>query len=363
MIEINIYLMATAVSVFFAFCYYIIKNKETISSGNLYASVLCKYFAILSFLPLFLVSALRYDVGTDYFMRYVPGFLRMESGRSETYEFGFLLLNKVILFFTNEYQWLFVITSLIFCYFIYKTIYEQSKDICLSIILLVITTHFFMSLNVVRQCMSAAIFLYAVKYIKEKNLLKYSLFIVVAVLIHNSAFIYFFIYFIVNRKVSIRIHFSIIISCILALPMVQLFIKYFIMHTKYYYYIGGKYDNNAFSFRTLIINSVILVLCYIVKSKSKNKEIEYYDIFTNIQLITVLMLMYSSSFPNFDRILLSFTFIQVIHLPTVINMFKNKYIRYSSKFALIIFYSIYMFNKIVVQNCNEVLPYQTIFMR
>ena len=71
-------------------------------------------YQILSALPFIIVSAIRFDVGTDYLIRYKPGFEVIQSGREvSNYEIGFTLLNKICLIFTDHYQSIFFITSIL----------------------------------------------------------------------------------------------------------------------------------------------------------------------------------------------------------------------------------------------------------
>lgn len=61
------------------------------------------------------------------------------------------------------------------------------------------------TVNFLRQGLATIIFIYAIKYIYEKKLLKYIGLILVATLFHRSAFLYFPFYLILNRKYSTKL--------------------------------------------------------------------------------------------------------------------------------------------------------------
>ncbi|MDM0466715.1 EpsG family protein [Clostridium perfringens] len=347
-----IYVCATIISIIFA--YISIYLKKDIR--NTYANILRKISILLSFLPLFIVSAIRYDVGTDYFYRYVPGFIYIQYGGIETYEKGFILLNKFILLFTSNYQWLFVVTSFIFCFFTYKAIYDQSKGICLSIALLLVTSSYFISLNTLRQCMSVAIFLYATKYIKNRNIYKYMFWIFIAIMFHSSSIIYIPVYFIINNK--IKYHFKEFIAIVIFMPILAKIFILFVNETKYTAYFSSEFNTGKFDLWMFIINFSVLIFCYIFYNKGKNDS--EYIIFVNIQFITVILLLFSSIIPLISRIIICFTFSQVIFLPKIINYIKSSLIRNSTKILIVILYTIYMANTIILRGYHEVLPYKTI---
>ncbi len=130
-------------------------------------------FAILSAIPFVIVSGFRYDVGTDYLFRYVNDFFVLRNGENiNNLEIGFLVLQKICILL-NNYQVIFIITSLITTTFIFYTIYRDSKNVQLSIVLYFIGAFFFQSLNMVRQYVSISIILFSYKFLINKNWLKW----------------------------------------------------------------------------------------------------------------------------------------------------------------------------------------------
>lgn len=359
----KVYISTMLISVFFAYiAVYFRKKREIFNDCRRKEVVSALYisFSILSFLPLYIVSAIRYDVGTDYLLRYVPGFYKIYNTGKESFELGYMLLNKFVLLFTKDYLFLFIITSFIFCFFIYKTIYENSKDVCYSILLLVFTTSYFVSLNIVRQCIAAALFVYSVKYIRTKDLKKYLIFNGIGILFHSSAIICLPVYFIAN-KLNLKVHLCSFAAIILARPIINKAFIFFVNLTKYDRYYESKYYTQKIYVTAFIIELAVLILCYMVYKEGKDNE--RYVMFTNIQFVCVFLLLISSVIPNISRIILYFQFVKIVYLPEVIGLIKSRKLYIITKICVISCYAMYMINEIIIKGSNQVLPYYTIFDR
>ena len=91
---------------------------------------------ILAAVPMFLVSALRYNVGTDYGKRYVLDYTMLQNGEEVTnLEIGFKIIDYICLIFTTEPELLFIVTSLIVISLFFEVIYKKSSNPILSVII------------------------------------------------------------------------------------------------------------------------------------------------------------------------------------------------------------------------------------
>lgn len=113
-----IYLISALITgIFLYFSEFFIKEKKKIPK-----IIICTFFLCTCNYSLFFVSGFRYGVGTDYFYTYFPRFYQIMGGSNGYTEFLFTGLNKFILLFTDEAQWLFIITSFIFVLFMMLSI-------------------------------------------------------------------------------------------------------------------------------------------------------------------------------------------------------------------------------------------------
>lgn len=363
-----VYICAMILSIFFASMVrykgkeinLILRNKKlNILSGNINV-----FTAFLSFLPLFIVSALRYDVGQDYFFTYVPIFDSVaNTGSYENVEKGYILLNKFVLLFTKDYSGIFILTSLIGCYFIFKAIFQQSKIPAMSIFIYVTSTFYFISMNLVRQSITISIFFYSIKFIKEKKLKSYLITILIASTIHLTALIFIPIYFIANKKISFKKFIAIFIMCEIGLPLARNLIYSIISETKYAYYIGSVYDSKESTLIAPLISLLIVLLGYFYKSRFNEINDKYLNIYLNIQIIATLLSTTLGVFPLALRLFIDFEYIQILLVPSIIKLEKNRILKLILVMSIIICYGIYFYYTIGILGGSKSLPYRTIFSR
>ena len=322
---------------------------------------LCLYSnKLLVFLPPFFILALRHGVGRDYFWTYVPIFKQLAKSKNyEGVEFGYILLNKIILIFTENYYWLFIITALIFCFFMFKSIFEQSKYRAISTYIFLTAGLYFYSMNVMRQSMGFAIFLYSLKYIRTKNLKKYVFYILIATSIHKSSLVYLPIYFIRNVKIDYKKFIFISLSIILSKNIIFNFLGMILYNTKYYNYISGFYADPTKSMISPIINFLIICI-FLLFYKVKSDDIEY-KLYLNIHIVAYLISLLLGTVPLISRVFIAFYHINILSIPYLISLIKGKRSKELATLFVFIFFGTIFIYSIGIKNGNEVLPYKTIF--
>ncbi|QNU66607.1 EpsG family protein [Ruminiclostridium herbifermentans] len=360
-----VYIIATLLSILFA---HLIIRTEYFNISDLAFSVQYQknirntFYMILSFLPLFVVGAIRWDVGTDFEKVYEYGFnLIIADGEQPRWELGFTYLIKLIALFTDECQWMFAGTAFVFCFFVYKAIFNSSKNVCQSIFLLLITTLYFFSLNGIRQGIAVAIFLYSIKYIKDKKLFKYILVILFAASFHTIALIFLPLYFICNIKISPKIGVIVIVVSAISTPFVGSLFKFIMSQTRYVTYFGSVYDVPDTPYVHILINTVITTIGYLCYSK--NSENFSYRIYMNIQLVASVFTIFSGSILIAERIILCFEAAQILFIPEILYSEDNAIIKtiiMATVYAMFIFIFFYGTVKL---GWYTVLPYRTFLSR
>ena len=345
---------------------------------------------VLSVLPFFLVSSLRYDLGTDYTKRYVKDFNTLVLGKDvNNLEIGFKCLVMLCIKITQNSNILFFVTSSIILLFIMLTIFMKSKKIPLSILLFFLGGVFFNSLNLVRQYISISLILFGYTFIsKEKNkkweYVIYFIFNIMAVLFHSSSVVGFILLFL-NKKMLANWKW-VIPCCILILVVNQRIMNAFaliIQNTRFSIYLSGKMSGADLSILQLILNVLIYgymtyIYCKTKKIGNVKREMIFY---LNVQALTLIMIALSSVHIQFSRIALYFSVFQIISIPYFIcNMPVNEIIddckkilsnkimidKLVPKFELIVttiwiilFIGLFGYTNIK-NNDNEVVPYKTI---
>lgn len=368
-----IYIFAFILTIFFAYkasCTYkeYVRVKTSYSGANCSNKISAykmQYVAlfILAFLPLFLVSALRYGVGTDYFFTYYPQFYNILNGGSNVYsEWGFFYLNKLIQLFTDDAQWLFVVTSFIFVYFLIKTIINQSPNVFISLLVVLLTGIFFASLNNIRQAIAVVLCFAAFPSAVNKKYLRCCLYLLCASLFHKIAIIMLLFYIVVQLK-FIRKHFlrtAIILT--LFLPLLCKLYVYIISLTRYKYYLT---DYNVHSDTTvnIIYHLFFFIVSYFVlKNKIKTDNKSYILVFAQFASFYVSAISIFIGIPELiTRLTFCFQVFQVLLIPYIFINIEDRSNRNLFLIIFILLYGLYFVRNFVLGNAHEILPYQWIF--
>ena len=155
-------------------------------------------------LILFFVSAFRYDVGDD-FRPYTNNFIRLARMTNaelatERMEKGYIFLNRYIQLFVNDFQMLFIMISLIVILLVFAILLKFCKNPSMGLLIFYLYGLYFNSMNFMRNVIAGLIIVFAYQYIKEKNLMKFAVIVLLASTFHISALVFLPFYFIFRLK-------------------------------------------------------------------------------------------------------------------------------------------------------------------
>ena len=346
------YLIVSIISIFFAYLYQSSYKSKYHKFSNL--------MLFISLFTLFIFSAIRYDVFNDYLYTYVPGYYEIISGVDTHFEPFFILLNKLVYYIFNNVDWIFIITSFIFIYFVGKTLKEKSSIISLSIFLMIGSRMYFYSFDQIRQYIGISIFLYNIKNIENGNFKMYFILTLISGLFHKLSFIYLPLYLVRYIKVNQKRYILYILLIILLSPIYTTIFtsiaKYF--YPNYFNYgslISGERMNNSVTIIAFVVMNVILSIIYFNKLKSE----EYYRIILNIQLVLLFVTLGTWNLFDSYRIVSMLLYTLILFIPKIITLEKNNYKRILLLVVIIgiNFISGYSF----VRNASIAHPYKTIF--
>lgn len=329
------------------------------------------FFMCISFLFPFFVAGLRYDVGTDYM-----GYLEKYIPHVMYGQYSYITLEplfEILIKFSNllgSYQWLFVFTHFLILYFVYKHIKKVSPNVVLSVSLIVLTGFFNTSLNIMRQSIAIAIFLYAITFIHERKLLKYAIAITIASLFHTSALIFFILYFLGVEKFSIKrkLIYTIGFLMLRALldPIRIILISITQKFNFYNSYFGSVYDDTGNNYMYLLLNLFVCFFAIFIEKAYKfndDNEKQLFNLFFSIQFIALGLSVVAPIIPNANRVIMMFSSIQITYIPLLLSKIKSGKLRllFIILFMLIylgIFYKMYYYG-----NSGETFPYKSIFSK
>lgn len=348
-----IYIVSLLLTLLFSFTAIVNKNNKKVYI----------IFALLSMLPLLLVSALRYDVGTDYSFRYAPDYINIANGGNvSNLEILFKTLIKICLLFTCSYQSIFIVTSIFIIVPIFLLIYKKSKYPLISILIFVIGAFYFESLNLVRQYLSMVIILCSYPLLVDKKIVKWLLCVILAAMLHKTSLLAIMLLPLIKKEFFTPKITFLISSAILVLgPLLRKMMILLISFTSYSNYINTIYSKMDIRETIIILNIVVYIIMYLLyRSKKQNDKINQEDIlFLNIQGMAVAMCMISIQFSIMYRLVAYLMIFQIISIPNLSNINRK-----NTKILLLVLLTMYCINfyyLYIKNNYNEVLPYKFCF--
>ena len=342
---------------------------------------------ILAVVPMFFISAIRYNVGTDYEKRYVADYYTLLEGKNVgNLEIGFKAIDYLCLFFTKEPYLLFVITSLIILAIIFEVIYKKSSNRILSIIVFFLGGYFFATLNIIRQYISVAFILLGYQFLMSENKKKaYIGFVICAILaffMHSSSIICFIIILLTKKNITdARWVIPLSILILILNKNIMVILTPIIKNTRFNVYLTGKFTTGELSILQIVENLIIYLAMYFSYyfEKKQGKELDKQGItLLNIQGLALLLTVSGVIHTLFIRMAIYFVAFQIISIPYFFSILQfntitdkiNKKLKKNlkTKTVEIIIYSgivlgfsaMFIYTNIL-NNDNEVLPYKTIF--
>ena len=314
-----------------------IKNKEVI-------------FLKVAFIEMLLFLGLRdVSVGIDL-KNYIPYFNMIKQAKWNNLfilklEKGYILLNKLISIFGNENLFLFVI-AIITLSGVYFSIKHFSKNYFFSIFIFITFQFYIFQFSGLRQSIAYSIILISLKYIKERNWIKFIVTVLIASTFHKTAIIFIPAYWIAKNKInikSIKLFFVILILLyILKIPILTLITKY----------IYKTYDvlSSTDGYNMLILLLSIFVFFLLIK----NRDNENNDIWFNMLMVAVLIQSLASVQGNIARLTMYYSYSLMFLIPNAIHDIESTEQRITIKTVIYILLFVFYLT-------NIQMPYKTFF--
>ncbi len=156
-------------------------------------------FVTLSFMIVFVIASIRYNVGSDY-PNYAEIFYSIQGGGSKDIEVGFRYLN---LFFSSlgfGFQGFVVFVSFI-TYLIFYSSYPKEKSYIYHFVFLC-TLYLYTLSNLRSSIIYGLSFIAILKYIDDKKMLNFCLLIFFSMLFHKSSVVYLIIPIIFSKPIK-----------------------------------------------------------------------------------------------------------------------------------------------------------------
>lgn len=321
------------------------------------------YFALSMLIPFF-VSALRYNVGTDYNYTYVPRFYQYKEspfGALDWEPLFWLFFNGVAKI-TDNPQWVFVITSGVVMLGVWVASYEVSALPWMSILLFYISRHYFISMNAIRQYTGLAFVCIGMIFLKEKRVAPYIGFVIIGTLCHYSVALYLPLFVLMYIPLSPQL--SVVLIGLLSVaskPIISI-ARWLVSFTPYSSYIGSAFDNagryNSWSLFEMIF--VYVLTSFVVIDAPLRKEEHFLRFLYNIQTLCVFFSFNLNLIPIGERISWSLELPSIFLIPCILDRIKETKMKVLYMIPIVIVYCYVMYQRIFVYGDHEVYPYQAI---
>lgn len=213
---------------------------------------------------------------------------------------------------------------------------KYSTHFSFSILLFISLGEYYTTFNVLRQFLAIAIVIWSFEYIKERNLLKFSIIILVAGLFHKSAFFLFLIYFLYGIKLNKYTLLGSIVGCIIIFNNFDSIFTFLISNSFFSNYAEiENAESNMIGRLVYVIPSLLVLFNYKKLRKSTDSKLLF------ILLLTFMVLqIFTYKFKFLARIASYLSLSYVILVPCLSDLFVKKQQKIIL-FLISIFYLIY----------------------
>ena len=317
-------LLYTAVAIVTIVLAYFVENKPAVTAyGTTRRQALSGACLVAIFVILFALSALRMDVGNDYKTYAVTCHEAWVNGYVVT-EPGFNLLVKILYTLAGWENYLLVFAVFAFAtIFLYmKIAYEQSGSFALTFFLFMTLGMYFRTFNTVRYYFVLAVAVYSLRYVVNKQYIRFVLLICAAAFFHKSVLVVIPIY-LVALYVCRKWHYIVLGAA----GLVFLLAKEPVMKIALILY--PSYENTSYINQTGIISGwianasgimrcmLVLGLCLLFY-KDAIKEHIADRMYFNLNIFAVMLYVFGVYLPLLSRFTYYLMVPQILLVPNVI---------------------------------------------
>lgn len=305
-------------------------------------------YCVIVGIIMFIVMGFRHiDLGmTDTKVVYVPAFKSMiymnfsDSMNIYGKDMLFFLFAKLFTYISyNENIWI-MFVSIPLIYSTTKIIYKYSKIPSLSFIMFLSLNYYGMNFTLMRHSVALAFIILSYPYLKERKLVKFVIYVLLASCFHSTAIVFLLAYPLAKVKFNwkqILVILGILVISVGAKNQILQLISIVFNEGRFQNYATGSVSIGLIPF---IINTLIIIVSYVF-CKLKKEENEDINILLNISSISSLFLTLTQLIGEAYRMAMFFGIFNILLLPNVLEKEKkmeNKYIIYIMAYGIFILY-------------------------
>lgn len=341
-------------------------QRETTIHNTTRQQLMNKICLAAIFCVLFLLCALRIEVGNDY-ITYVQNAHEIYVGGIIVTEPGYNFIVKLLFticggeYFLVIFAFFGFITIMMFL----KSMYDQSNMFAMSFFLFMALGIYFRSFNTVRYYMVLAITLFSLRYVVKKEYAKFVLLVLFAALFHKSVLVVIPMYFICNRTWKKWFY-----GVVAAGTVVMYLLKDYIMKIALKLY--PSYEDTVYLTQDIGIRAslpalircafvlLLCVLCYKEAIKDNDKNTLYF----NMTVLAVALYIGGSFIPMISRFGYYLITAQILLVPGIYVCLEGKKKKYALIGITVIAGLYFIYFLLTASKAGiSVLPYRTWIFR
>lgn len=303
----------------------------------------CIIFAVLAFLPMFLVNALMSYVGNDY-QNYFTYYQRIVSGGEQDVEFTY----KLICLFADKiglgFQGVYYIYCLISYTLLSLCIRKYSANYAVSYLMFFFNGYFaLLGLQQIRQFTAVVLIFYAYDYIAKRKLLPYLICVLIAGAFHVTALVMLPFYWILHVKWRASVY--VVIMCVLfPLRFFHVEIMQWLFQTFMPRYLNTNYATREFGVGINYLFMVVVTLFIVLLCERKCKK--ELTVFKNGVILANIIVLFANWLPEYQRFVFYFLFPSIAYVPQLVEAeesLKKRLLLYGVLFVIYIWYFMAVF--------------------
>lgn len=315
------------------------------------------------FLILFLCAALRFDIGNDY-EQYTKTAHEAAVGGYVVTEIGFNWLVRVVytLFGGEYYEIVFAIFAFVTILIFLKALYEQSVDFGASFFLFMTLGLYFQTYNTMRYYLALAIVLYAMRYVCNRDWIRFVGWILFASLFHKSVLLVIPVFWAASfawKKWQIIAGILASAVCFLGKNLVlKLALVLYPSYQNTIYLEGGTSYMSILRGIVVVAFYIWFVKRYAETETAQSKELRFY---AQLNLLAVVVYTFFSFLPVNTRIGYYFSVGQLFMIPMIVSAIPEEKVKKRIGIvvfiACVIYFALFLFT--AHQDGVGLLPYRS----
>ena len=317
------------------------------------------------FVILFIVSALRFDIGNDYAQytltaheAYVGGYVVTEAG------FNILVKLVYTLFNREYYEIVFALFAIVTLVLFLRVFDRDSVNFSQSFFLFMTLGLYFQTFNTVRYYFALSVALCSMRYVLEKDYIRFVFWIVCAAFFHKSVLLVIPVYFVAMFAWKWWIYVLGLVVGALCFAGQSFLLKLaLVLYPSYkdtIYLEGGISLISVFRIFAVFV-LYLWFMCYMGSEFSNHEDYQKIRFYGQLNFLAFLAATFFSFLPVVTRIVYYFSVSQLLMIPLMIQNIEDDAVKLKLKLIVtvvcIIYFALFLLN--AHQAGVGLLPYRT----